>query len=241
MYHYKNLLQRQAACSLSRAWVLAVFLAAATLLQSFSVYAQTTPAAAMRPVSGRVTGATDNDGLPGVSVVVKGTARGISTDINGNYTLEAAPTETLVFSYIGFTSQEILVGDRTTINVSLRQGTRGLDEVVIVGYGEQRRGDLTSAQTTVTAEAIERTVNTTIEQAIQGRAAGVYVTQNTGQPGGGISVNIRGVNSITGSNEPLYVIDGVQIQPALPSFGATSSTNPLAGINPADIESMEIL
>ncbi|CAN5880939.1 TonB-dependent receptor [soil metagenome] len=241
MYHYKNLLQRQAACSLSRAWVLAVFLAAATLLQSFSVYAQTTPAAAMRPVSGRVTGATDNDGLPGVSVVVKGTARGISTDINGNYTLEAAPTETLVFSYIGFASQEILVGDRTTINVSLRQGARGLDEVVIVGYGEQRRGDLTSAQTTVTAEAIERTVNTTIEQAIQGRAAGVYVTQNTGQPGGGISVNIRGVNSITGSNEPLYVIDGVQIQPALPSFGATSSTNPLAGINPADIESMEIL
>lgn len=241
VYQYKDFLERWSSCSLSSAWVLAVFLTAATLLQSFSAYAQTTPAAGMRPVSGRVTGSTDNEGLPGVSVVVRGTARGISTDINGNYTLEAAPNETLVFSYIGFATQEILVGDRTTINVRMAQDTRGLNEVVVVGYGEQRRGDLTSAQTTISSEAISRTVNTTIEQAIQGRAAGVYVTQNTGQPGGGVSVNIRGINSINGTNEPLYVIDGVQLQPGNVGYGAASSTNPLAGLNPADIESMEIL
>jgi TonB-linked SusC/RagA family outer membrane protein len=103
-----------------------------------------------------------------------------------------------------------------------------------------KRSDITSAQTTITAKEIERTVNTTIEQAIQGRTAGVYVTQNTGQPGGGVSVNIRGINTINGTNEPLYVIDGVQIQPTL-SYGVTSSTNPLAFLNPSDIESMEIL
>ncbi|HEY8511682.1 MAG TPA: SusC/RagA family TonB-linked outer membrane protein, partial [Cyclobacteriaceae bacterium] len=103
--------------------------------------------------------------------------------------------------------------------------------------GEMRRGDLTTAQTSISSTDIQRTLNTTIEQAIQGRSAGVYVTQNTGAPGGGISVNIRGINSIGGSNEPLYVIDGVQIQ------GSTSAsgTNPLASLNPADIASMEIL
>ena len=88
---------------------------------------------------------------------------------------------------------------------------------------------------------IERTVNTTIEQAIQGRAAGVYVTQNSGQPGGGISVNIRGVSSINGNTQPLYVIDGVQIQGSEVAFGAQSSSNPLAGLNPADIEDIQIL
>ncbi|MBT1706565.1 TonB-dependent receptor plug domain-containing protein, partial [Chryseosolibacter indicus] len=97
--------------------------------------------------------------------------------------------------------------------------------------------DITRAQTSISSKDISRTVNTTIEQAIQGRAAGVYVTQNTGAPGGGISVNIRGVNSINGSNEPLYVVDGVELQGATTAAG----TNPLSSLNPADIESMEIL
>src|SRR5258708_37278641 len=100
-----------------------------------------------------------------------------------------------------------------------------------------RRSDITSGQPTIVSKDISRTINTTLDQAIQGRAPGVYVTQNTGAPGGGVSVNIRGVNSINGSNEPLYVIDGVQIQ------GATSITGayPLSGLNPSDIESLALL
>src|SRR5690606_34966786 len=117
-----------------------------------------------------------------------------------------------------------------------------LKEVVVVGYGEMRRSDLSSAQTTIASADIERTVNTTIEQAIQGRAANVVVTQNSGQPGGGISINVRGVSSINGNTEPLYVIDGVQIESSPGGEeGLTSSTNPLAGLNPSDIETLEIL
>jgi TonB-dependent SusC/RagA subfamily outer membrane receptor len=121
--------------------------------------------------------------------------------------------------------------------VSLEEDAATLDEVVVVGYGEMRRSDLTSAQTSISSKDISRTINTTLDQAIQGRSAGVYVTQNTGAPGGGVSVNIRGVNSINGSNEPLYVIDGVQIQ------GGTSlnGTNPMSNLNPNDIASLEIL
>ncbi|MGV3540377.1 MAG: TonB-dependent receptor plug domain-containing protein, partial [Rufibacter sp.] len=203
------------------------------LLQAFDGLAQGN----RRTVTGRVTSAVDNAGMPGVSVVVKGTTIGVATDVNGGYSIEAGNTDVLVVSFIGYLSQEIAVGDKTTVNVSLREDAQTLNEVVVTGYGEVRRGDVTGAQTSISSEAIERTVNTTIEQAIQGRAAGVYVTQNTGAPGGGISVNIRGVNSISGSNEPLYVIDGVQMQ------GSSSSTgsNPLSVLNPSDIESMEIL
>ncbi|RYZ13708.1 MAG: hypothetical protein EOP49_54190 [Sphingobacteriales bacterium] len=127
------------------------------------------------------------------------------------------------------------------VNVSLTQESNGLEEVVVVGYGSMKKALLSSAQTTITAEQIDKTVNTTVEQAIQGRSAGVFVTQNSGQPGGAMSINIRGVNSINGSNEPLYVIDGVQSQPGLPSYGPTSSVNPLAGLNPTDIETIDIL
>lgn len=176
-------------------------------------------------------------GMPGVSVVVKGSAFGTSTDESGSFTLAAAPEDVLVFSFIGYVPQEILVGKQTSITVTLQEDVKALDELVVVGYGEMRKADIASAQTSVSSKELERTVNTTIEQALQGRAAGVYVTQNTGAPGGGVSVNIRGVNSINGTNEPLYVIDGVQIQ------GSTSitGTNPLSSLNPKDIESMEIL
>lgn len=188
-------------------------------------------------VSGKVTSGSDDQPIPGVNIVVKGTSTGTVTDIDGNYSLLAGESDVLVFSYIGFIPEEIPVSGRASINVVLTEDIQSLNEVVITGYGELRRGDVPGAQTTIGSKAIEKTVNTTIEQAIQGRAAGVYVTQNTGAPGGGISVNIRGVNSIGGSNEPLYVVDGVQIQ------GSTSprGSNPLAFLNPSDIESMEIL
>lgn len=192
-------------------------------------------------VKGRVTD-DKGDPLPGVSIIVKGTTIGTTTATDGRYTLSVPNSSSvLAFSFVGYIPKETGVGNKTVIDITLAVDTKALEEVVVVGYGEMKRADLTTAQTSVSAKEIGRTVNTTIEQAIQGRAAGVYVTQNSGQPGGGISVNIRGVNSISGSNEPLYVIDGVQIPGQTASFGAQSSSNPLAGLNPADIESIEVL
>ncbi|SHO60426.1 TonB-linked SusC/RagA family outer membrane protein [Algoriphagus zhangzhouensis] len=193
-------------------------------------------------VKGTVTSAADGLSLPGVTVLVKGTTTGVATDADGGYSITApSSSSVLVFSFIGFKPQEIQVGNQSVIDVNMEEDMASLDEVVVVGYGTMKKRDMSSAQVSVSSEDIERTVNTTIEQALQGRAAGVYVTQNTGAPGGGISVNIRGINSIGGTNEPLYVIDGVQIQPQTVSYGNTSSTNPLAGLNPSDIESMEVL
>ncbi len=187
---------------------------------------------------------TDEKGeaLPGVSIVIKGLQKGTTTDMYGRFKLAVPQTSSvLIFSFVGYLTQEVMVGNRNALQIALVVDTKALDEVVVVGYGEMKRADLTTAQTSVSAKEISRTVNTTLEQAIQGRTAGVYITQNSGQPGGGISVNIRGVNSINGSNEPLYVIDGVQIPGETAAFGAQSSSNPLAGLNPADIESIEVL
>ena len=193
-------------------------------------------------IRGVVTSAVDGLGIPGVTIQVKDSNTGTATDMDGVYSLSLSSGDvTLVFRSLGFKTQEIDPGNRTTLDVVLEEDLASLDEFVVVGYGTMRKKDMTSAHVSIGSEDIERTVNTTVEQALQGRAAGVYVTQNTGAPGGGISVNIRGVNSIGGSNEPLYVIDGVQIKPQSVSYGVTAGTNPLASLNPSDIESMEIL
>src|ERR1035437_9480285 len=136
--------------------------------------------------------------------------------------------------------QEITVKNKI-INVKLQSDSHMLNEVVAIGYGTAKRVDLTTAQSSVSAKEMDKTVNTTLEQALQGRAAGVYITQNSGQPGGGISVAVRGVSSINGSTEPLYVIDGVQIPGSQVSYGSTSSSNPLSGLNPSDISDVQIL
>ena len=198
---------------------------------------------AQKKITGQVTDYGNSETLPGVKIIIKGdNTTGTVTDADGRFTI-TVPNEksTLVFSFIGFVPQEVLVGKQTDLNVRLKTMVLGLDEVVVVGYGTTKRSNLTTAQTTVTSKDIEKTVNTTIEQALQGRTAGVYITQNTGQPGGAISVNIRGVNSINGTNEPLYVIDGVQIAGQSITLGAQSSSNPLSGLNPADIEDFQVL
>mgnify|MGYP000082528409 CR=1 FL=1 len=180
---------------------------------------------------------TNGEPIIGANVILKGTTEGTVTDIEGNYSIEAASEDVLVVSFIGYVSEEVEVGTRSQVNITLAEDVTKLSEIVVVGYGSVRRADLTTAQTSISSDDIEKTVNTTIEQAIQGRSAGVFVTQNTGAPGGGISVNIRGINSIDGSNQPLYVIDGVQMQ------GSTSANgdNPLSSLNPSDIASMEVL
>ncbi len=201
--------------------------------------------------SGTISGVvTDTKGqiMPGVSVKLEGAANQTRiSDAKGKYAFNNLPPGTymVTFLYVGYTKaikQVQLAKDQAIeFNVSLTQESNGLEEVVIVGYGSMKKALLSGAQTTITSEQINKTINTTVEQAIQGRSAGVYVTQNSGQPGGAMSINIRGVNSINGTNEPLYVIDGVQSQPGLPSYGPTSSVNPLAGLNPSDIETIDIL
>ena len=192
-------------------------------------------------VTGKITNG-NNEALPGATVMEKNTTNATTTKEDGSFSITVASERSvLVISYIGYDRQEITVGNRTTVSVRLVQQATSLTDVVVTGYGKASRVNLTSAQTTVTAKDIDRTVNTTLEQAIQGRAAGVYVTQNSGQPGGGISVNIRGISSL-GRTQPLYVIDGVQIQVSEDvSFGSSSSSNPLAGLNPSDIEDIQIL
>ena len=165
---------------------------------------------------------------------MKGTSTGTITDLNGKYTLNVSTGQTLVFSYIGFMEQQV-VATKPVINVVLKEDTKTLDEVVVVGYGTMKRSDLTGSVVSVTGDELKKSVVTSLDQALQGRAAGVSVTQNSGAPGGGISVSIRGINSLNG-NEPLYVIDGVAI-----SGNTDGNSSVLSSINPSDIVSMEIL
>ena len=185
---------------------------------------------------------SDKNGNPleKATISVKGENTATTSNANGTFKINvASPNAILLISYLGSKPVEFSVAGKTVVLASINVETK-LGEVVVIGYGKAKRVNLTSAQTTVSAKDIEKTVNTTVEQAIQGRSPGVYVTQNSGQPGGGMSVTIRGISSITGNTEPLYVIDGVQIQGQQVSFGAQSSSNPLAGLNPADIDDIQI-
>ncbi|NIG55569.1 TonB-dependent receptor [Chitinophaga sp. Cy-1792] len=184
---------------------------------------------------------TQGQPIPGASIYVKGTKLAVATDAEGKFSIAATAGQVLTISSMGYLTREVKVPGHLKVDVQLQENPNQLGDVLIIGYGTMKKTDQSSAQVSISSADINKTINTTMDQAIQGRAAGVYVTQNSGQPGGGISVNIRGVSTINGTTEPLYVIDGVQIQPAQVSYGVTSSTNALAGINPSDIESMEIL
>lgn len=193
-----------------------------------------------KKISGTV---TDDQQKPllGATVSAKGTKVATTTDANGSFTITiSSNSNALIVSYVGMQDKEVIIGSRSIIDVSLTPSGNMMSDVVVVGYGKASKANLTTAQTGVTSKQIEETVNTTVEQAIQGRAAGVYVTQNSGQPGGGISVNIRGISSLNGT-QPLYVIDGVQQQSSDVDYGNASTSNPLSGLNPADIDNIQIL
>lgn len=190
---------------------------------------------------------TDEAGTPllGTTIIIKGQAKGAVTDFDGNYSLKAKAGDVLVFSYLGSETKQITVGTKNVINVTLMQSDTQLDEVVVVGYGSVKKSDLTGSVSSVKAEDITKTGSVGLEQALAGRAAGVVVKQNSGEPGAGTSINIRGVSSLNGS-EPLYVIDGVPMDnSSAPGLGnqdlESSSLSPLSMINPEDIESIEIL
>lgn len=188
-------------------------------------------------VSGQVTSET-GEGLPGVTVLVKGTTRGTNTDTQGRYTL-AVPDEraVLVYSFVGYLSQEIVVGSRSAIDVKLAPDTKSLTEVVVVGYGTTRRKDLTGSIATVSSKDFVQGQVTNPEQLVAGKIAGVQITSNGGAPGAGGTIRIRGGSSLNASNDPLIVIDGVPLD----NSGISGSPNALNLINPNDIETVTVL
>ncbi|WP_010664587.1 SusC/RagA family TonB-linked outer membrane protein [Marinilabilia salmonicolor] len=177
-------------------------------------------------VNGTVTD-SQNLPLPGVNVVIKGTLQGTITDVDGNYELQASSEDVLQFSFIGFTTQEVPVGNQTTINVSLVEQASDLDEVIVVGYGVKQKSLVTGAISSVNAEDLENTSNSRVEQALQGRTAGVTVLPSSGSPGAGANVRIRGTGS-NNQSEPLYIVDGMKV-------------GSIDNIAPGDIESIEVL
>lgn len=200
-----------------------------------------------RTVSGKVTAADDGAGVPGVNVVEKGTNNGTVTDTSGDYSITVEPGATLVFSFVGYSSQEVSVSGQSTINVSLSSDVTALSEVVVIGYGEVKKSDVTGAVEVVTGEKFNKGFQTSPEQLIQGRVSGVQITSSSGAPGAATNIRIRGASSIRAGNGPLIVLDGVPLDGRDISAGADvgagrqSGKNPLAFLNPNDIESMNIL
>jgi len=190
-------------------------------------------------ISGQVTD-ENGDGLPGVNIIVKGSTVGSVTDIDGNYKIDVPDESILIFSFIGYLSQEVQVGKQSIINVGLKPDSEVLDEVVVVAYGTSTKRKFTGSVVSIAADEIENVPSVSIDRILQGRAAGVQVTPNNGQPGGSASIRIRGTGSISAGNNPLYVIDGVPINSGVLDQ-TTQTYNALASFNPNEIESISVL
>jgi TonB-linked SusC/RagA family outer membrane protein len=195
-----------------------------------------------RTVSGKVTATKDGSPLPGVNVVIKGTTSGTVSDSEGAYTLSVPPGTTLVFSFIGFLSKEVLVGEQTTINTTLDEDATQLSEVIVVGYGTQERADVTGSISKVKGSDIQNLPVTSYEQSLQGRVPGVQISSPSGELGAAMRIRVRGSSSITANNQPLVVIDGfIVTSDDQTNFVDSNAANPLADLNPNDIESVDIL
>lgn len=205
-------------------------------------------AIAQSTITGTVTDAENGEPLIGANILVTGTSTGTITDFDGTYTLNLPDGATsLEFSYTGYTSQTVDINGRSVVDVQMSAGEL-LEEVVVVGYGSVKKSDLTGAVTAVTEEDFNQGVISSPEQLIQGRAAGVQITQTNGEPGAGINIRIRGTSSVRGGNNPLFVVDGVPLSGEETSAGGTNAglgssaaRNPLNFLNPNDIASIDIL
>jgi len=204
-----------------------------------SVLAQT------RVVSGKITDAQTRTAMSGVTVTVKGGSQGVSSGQDGTYSLQGVTDQTvLVFSILGYSTQEINIGGRSVLDISLQTSFNELEETVVVGYGRQKKRNLTGSIVSVNNEEIEKTALQDPISILQGRAAGVQITSNSGAPGGEMTIRVRGNSSLNSGNNPLFVVDGIPIESgSLSNLNGTEGfgLNPLAAINPGDIESIEIL
>jgi TonB-dependent starch-binding outer membrane protein SusC len=194
-----------------------------------------------RTVTGKVTSSEDGSPLPGVSVGVKGSTKGTVTGTDGSYKISVPANATINFSFVGFQKTAIPIGSRTVVDVVLTSDASEIEEVVVVGYGAtMKKKEATGATSNLKGEVIENLPMQSFDRALQGRLPGVQVQSSNGVPGGAVSVRIRGTGSITAGNEPLYIVDGVQLNNRNDG-GATVSTNPLSFLNPDDIESLDVL
>ncbi|MFA5695607.1 MAG: TonB-dependent receptor [Proteiniphilum sp.] len=224
-----------------------IFVLCMALIMSFQLMAQ------QRRVSGTIVDSRDQSAMIGANIMEKGTTNGTVTDIDGRFSLDLnTSSPVLVISSIGYQTLEVVVGNRNTLNLEMNEDTELLDEVVVVGYGTMRKSDISGASVTVGEDAIKGSVITNLDQALQGRAAGVTSVMTSGAPGSSVSIRVRGQSTINANAEPLYVIDGVIVQGGGSSgadFGLgdalgnspVSTISPLSTINPSDILSMEIL
>ncbi|WP_200980203.1 TonB-dependent receptor [Echinicola sp. 20G] len=193
-----------------------------------------------RTVTGVVSSSADGEPIPGATVLVKGTSVGVATDLDGQYSINVPSNgSVLIFSFVGMKSQEAEIGNRSIVNVALESDVQTLTEFVITSYGDQSKREITGAIASVKGEIFENLPMQSFDRAMQGRIAGVQVTSGSGQPGGTLNVRIRGVGSINAGNDPLYIVDGVQVSSR--GVSGQGSQNALASINPNDIESIEVL
>jgi TonB-linked SusC/RagA family outer membrane protein len=216
----------------------------ACLLFTLSLAAQQPP----QKITGKIFSKNQGTPLAGATIMVKGTNNAVVSNEKGEFSIAALPGQILVVSLVGYAPKEMKASGSELRGVFLEENYNHMQDVVVVGYGKMKKTDLSSSQVTISSEELHRTVNGTIEQALQGKAANVYVASSNAQPGAAPSVIIRGVSSLSQGSQPLYVIDGVQIKPADPQGGAagsynapTSYTSPLAGLNPDDIETINVL
>ena len=201
-----------------------------------------------KSVTGTVTSSDDGSGVPGVNILEKGTSNGTVSDASGNYIITVGDNATLVYSFVGYATQEVPVGSQGTVNVTLQLDVTALNEVVVIGYGEIQKKDATGAISSVKSTDFNKGVIASPEMLIQGRTPGVQVTSSSGEPGAAVKINIRGTSSVRGGSNPLFVIDGValagdDISGGGADLGRGTSTprNPLNFLNPADIESIDVL
>ena len=210
---------------------LLLLLLAAYMLPGMDAFAQNVK------LNGRITSERSAEPATGATVIVKNTNRVAVSDNNGRFSIDAMPGEVLVITMTGFLSKEVKVGSERSIDVKLSETISQLDDVVVIGYGQTKRKDVTGAISSISGEELRKTQPVTFDQALQGKVPGLVVQQVSGQPGGNVSVQIRGLSSF-GASTPLYVIDGI-IMGGTATLGA--GTNPLAGINPSEIESIDVL
>jgi len=220
-----------------------------------SAYAASpTPDVQAQQQSKKITGTVSDAMGPviGASVVVKGTSNGVATDIDGKFSLNARPGQTLVVSFVGYLSKEVKVDSKNVYNITIEEDKKMLDEVVVVGYGTMKKSDLSGASTSIGENALKGSVITSLDQSLQGHATGVTAVTTSGAPGSSSAIRVRGIGSINANQEPLYVIDGVIVQTGGQSGsdfglgdrlgnGKVSTISPLSTLNPSDIVSMEIL
>ncbi|WP_330860665.1 TonB-dependent receptor plug domain-containing protein, partial [Mucilaginibacter sp.] len=211
------------------------------LLLLFNMAGEDSVFAQQLSITGTITD-SKHQPVSAASVQIKGTKSGTTSNLDGKYSIKAAAGQVLIFKSIGFDAKEVTVGSNNTINVTLTEAESQLNEVVVIGYGAQKRANVTGSQATFKADNLNERAVTRVDQALVGQMAGVTVKQTTGVPGKAFSVNVRGSGSISAGNEPLYVIDGFPLSvSAIGSGGSFSTGNPLDNINPNDIEDIQVL